>query len=573
MTAIRNLSLRWKLFGGFGAVVIGMLALIAVGLLMQSRLESSTTTITQRANPKVEAGFEVKFAAADLNGWQTAYVLDHGKSRAAFTTSQAAFDRALAHLKRVSVDPQDRKDAADLQRDYTGFMRLDGQVWDAVRRGDMREADRIALGPEIVVYNKLAGAAQTYLAGATRDAHAAERSFASTRSTSTFMMLTVGAIAVLLAAATAWFLSRYLIGATSELVGRLRRLEEADLSELSAGLGAVAGGDLTRSAATATEPVKVRSNDELGQLAGTYNRMLERVQDGIAGYETMRRSMGELVGEIGRSAGTLSAASQQMAATSQETGRAVSEIAKAVTDVATGAERQATMSGEARSAAERTNAAAQEMQALAADGTSAMQASDEAFAKVHETGAETTRRIEGLVARSGEIGEIVETISSIAAQTNLLALNAAIEAARAGEQGRGFAVVAEEVRKLAEESQGAAGRIGELIGHVQADTKGVVEIGQLRNGLMDDAGERSRAAQALFSEIASAIAEVTRQTEHISTAAGEIASVAEQSSASTEEVTASTQQTSASAQEIASSAGELAHTAERLTALTARFTV
>ena len=65
--------------------------------------------------------------------------------------------------------------------------------------------------------------------------------------------------------------------------------------------------------------------------------------------------------------------------------------------------------------------------------------------------------IRALGARSEQIGGIVETITGIAEQTNLLALNAAIEAARAGEQGRGFAVVAEEVRKLAEESQSAAG--------------------------------------------------------------------------------------------------------------------
>ena len=65
-----------------------------------------------------------------------------------------------------------------------------------------------------------------------------------------------------------------------------------------------------------------------------------------------------------------------------------------------------------------------------------------------------------LAEKSEEIGAIVGTITGIADQTNLLALNAAIEAARAGEQGRGFAVVAEEVRKLAEESQKAAGEIG-----------------------------------------------------------------------------------------------------------------
>lgn len=75
-------------------------------------------------------------------------------------------------------------------------------------------------------------------------------------------------------------------------------------------------------------------------------------------------------------------------------------------------------------------------------------------------------QMEGMVSRSNALSEkademrtVIQSISGIAEQTNLLALNASIEAARAGEAGRGFAVVAEEVRKLAEESKGAARQI------------------------------------------------------------------------------------------------------------------
>ena len=42
------------------------------------------------------------------------------------------------------------------------------------------------------------------------------------------------------------------------------------------------------------------------------------------------------------------------------------------------------------------------------------------------------------------------------------------------EQGRGFAVVAEEVRKLAEQSEGAAKLIATLIGEIQSETEQAV---------------------------------------------------------------------------------------------------
>lgn len=75
---------------------------------------------------------------------------------------------------------------------------------------------------------------------------------------------------------------------------------------------------------------------------------------------------------------------------------------------------------------------------------------------------------------SGKIGEVLETINSIAAQISLLALNATIEAARAGEAGKGFSVVASEVKNLAAQTSQATEEIIKVINTMQQETVNTV---------------------------------------------------------------------------------------------------
>ncbi|RXZ77821.1 hypothetical protein EBB07_27515 [Paenibacillaceae bacterium] len=66
---------------------------------------------------------------------------------------------------------------------------------------------------------------------------------------------------------------------------------------------------------------------------------------------------------------------------------------------------------------------------------------------------------------------MTNTIQHVADQTNLLALNASIEAARSGEHGRGFTVVAAEIRKLAQQSSGAAAEIEEIVAKIRTESE------------------------------------------------------------------------------------------------------
>ena len=173
---------------------------------------------------------------------------------------------------------------------------------------------------------------------------------------------------------------------------------------------------------------------------------------------------------------------------------------------------------------------------------------------------ESGQKLQDLVDSVDKISEFVGVITSIADQTNLLALNAAIEAARAGEAGRGFAVVAESVRKLAEESNRAAGNVRALIETLQGSARETKSASDETATLLSQTMEKGTSAKDSLSE---AMEQIDKANDRIQN----IAAVAEEQAASSKEIAAGIDNVTKSSSEILEHLEKIAEAMDEATAV------
>ncbi|MBN2026341.1 MAG: hypothetical protein JW854_06250 [Actinobacteria bacterium] len=175
--------------------------------------------------------------------------------------------------------------------------------------------------------------------------------------------------------------------------------------------------------------------------------------------------------------------------------------------------------------------------------------------------------IENLDERSGEIGMIVEVITSIAEETRLLALNAAIEAARAGEHGRGFSIVASEVGRLADGSAEAAGQIEGLVTEIKRYVDQSTQAMQESIGRVEDGTSVAVEAQSMLAEISDVSLRIGRFIDAITEAVGAMGPSNERISGVLDNITRLSQDVTANVQDVAASIEEQSGSVQEIAAL------
>ncbi|MDD7057102.1 MAG: methyl-accepting chemotaxis protein [Selenomonadaceae bacterium] len=314
--------------------------------------------------------------------------------------------------------------------------------------------------------------------------------------------------------------------------------------------------------------------DEFGEMAASLEQMRQR----LAGLLAQIQASSE---KVTHSAGTLAQTSMQSAEASSQIASAVSQAAslvdeqqQAVDGSLSSMQQVAATMDHMHSETDKTTANSGQARDKAVQGGKSIAASTQEMAQVRDAVQSSATLVDKLGQRSDEIGRIVDTIAEIAEQTNLLALNAAIEAARAGEQGRGFAVVAENVRKLAEQSQGAAQQIGEMIRSIQTDTEQAVQAMEAGRIRVEEGTQHVQQLQAVFTDIEKLVVTTAAQAGTMAESAAEAAHEVESASQAGRrvqehgtQVADEMQSVSAAAEEQSASAEEVAAASENLTKL------
>ncbi|MDK2807461.1 MAG: methyl-accepting chemotaxis protein, partial [Clostridiales bacterium] len=164
--------------------------------------------------------------------------------------------------------------------------------------------------------------------------------------------------------------------------------------------------------------------------------------------------------------------------------------------------------------------------------------------------------IEELQGKSNSISSIVHTINDIAEQTNLLSLNASIEAARAGAAGKGFAVVADEIRKLAEQSQEAAGEIGTIISQIQSKTMETATNAKKAEESVHSQENALEDTVKVFEDIQQSVEGLSKNLLVISDGMGQIEKTKDGTLEAIQSISATSEETAAAATELGVTADE-----------------
>ena len=493
---MKNMRIAVRLSLGFGALIVLVLAVAASAAFQMRSLNADVKEITGNWLISVERINRMNTNTSDFRITEMQHVLNTDEQRMAVI--EQAMAKVLQEFKQneqayvpTVVTQQERQLYDRFKADWQRYLALHERML-ALSRQNLNEEAKALLEGEAQTLFDSASATLLALVQFNHDgAVAASATAQATYEIAQQVLAGASVLALVLGVVLARLLVRSITQPLQVAVQAIDR---------------VAAGDLNGR-------VDSQSNDEVGQLLKSLERMQQSLTDTVQSVRANAQSVAVASAQIAQGNADLSQRTEEQASALEETAATMDELGSTV----------------------RNNAAnANEASNLALNASMVAATGGEMVNQVVET-------MQGINTSSRKIGDIISVIDGIAFQTNILALNAAVEAARAGEQGRGFAVVATEVRSLAQRSADAAKEIKTLItASVEQVERGTTLVGQTGSTMQEIVSAIQKVSD-IVAEISSASSEQSAGVNQVAQAITQMDQVTQQNAALVEESAAASE--------------------------------
>ncbi|OWW20726.1 methyl-accepting chemotaxis protein [Noviherbaspirillum denitrificans] len=536
---LNDLSIQKKLYAGFGAIIVILLALLLAfyqgyaNLVEANRLDRHTLQV-QLASHAIET------ALLDLQSEYRGFLLT-GNERfiSRIDENEREVKQHLQRARTLTADNPKQQDRLS-QIDPLATRWLQEVVHPLIAK--RRELAKSATAADLIARDPLVREGFAHIStihtllddfNTEEDRLLAARTSNASASTRNMLFLLVGGgVAVVLSAMLiAFLLARSVLRpltAVTKTIGELATGNQSARVAVTSKdeLGQVAM-EINRMAAAIQEAqqreqastddlrnkvdallgvvVKATAGDLTGKITVTGDDAIGRLGDGLS---TMFNNLRSLVNRVQKAGIQVATSTNEIAASARQQEATGVEQAQTSVEVLSTTREISANTSQLLKAMEEVTRVSEYTTSATADAQNNLKHMDATMQRMVTATDTINTKLAALSEKASNINNVLTTITKVADQTNILSLNAAIEAEKAGEAGRGFSVVATEIRRLADQTSVATWDIEQMLKEMQSAVSASV-MG------MDKFSDEIRRSVSEVSQVSGQLAEVIGQVRNL----------------------------------------------------------
>ncbi|MGM0508110.1 MAG: methyl-accepting chemotaxis protein [Fusobacteriota bacterium] len=465
------MKIRSKMFWGFGFIIISLIMVLFIVWGSLNRLSGIIEDIYNYPMKSSNAAIELKGNIKNMQYMEQKMFVEDNISvlldlKDTILTYDKIVDMNLENLEEGSLG--DKNIISDVRASYDEWKEVRNEIIELLISDEKEDAEFTSYVEERMILNRLDQNINYVVQASEDSAQLFYENSKAIRQRSIINVIAIFIFAIL-------FIILITIIVAKKITRPIKIMMKA-MKEVSEG-----NGDLTQT-------IEINTNDEIEELASYFNKFIKELKTIISRVKDMVENVNQKSTDISQEIdqvingnkskyydnnSNVSKGILDLESNTKEEKEGVKNQAKSTTQTLASLEQISASSEQTNINIENIIKGSKYATKISEEGAKKVENMSEEISNISKKVKVTEKQILKVIEFSKNIENITISINELAEQTDLLALNAAIEAARAGNAGRGFSVVADEIRKLAEKTNGETSKIEKIIENIQGEFKTV----------------------------------------------------------------------------------------------------